>query len=60
MTDIVSQDTAATLKILYAIFRKHKGKWGKGEEMFPPRKALMIYPSGTLLQMLKDFFFLFA
>lgn len=47
---------AATLKILYALFRKHKGKWWKGEETFPPRKALMIYLSGTLLQMLKDIF----
>lgn len=25
-TDIVSQDMAATLKVLYALFKKHKGK----------------------------------
>lgn len=27
VTDIVSQDVAATLKVLYAMFKKHKGKW---------------------------------
>lgn len=26
VTDIVSQDIAATLKVLYALFKKHKGK----------------------------------
>lgn len=26
-TDIVAQDMAATLKVLYALFKKHKNKW---------------------------------
>lgn len=26
VTDIVSQDVTATFKILYALFKKHKGK----------------------------------
>lgn len=29
VTDIVSQDVTATLKVLYALFKKHKGKWKK-------------------------------
>jgi hypothetical protein len=29
VTDIISRDVGATLKVLYALFRRHKGKHGE-------------------------------
>lgn len=38
VTDIVSQDIAATLKVLYALFKKHKGKWETNKEKLDRQK----------------------
>lgn len=38
VTDIVSQDIAATLKVLYALFKKHKGRWESNEEKLDRQK----------------------
>lgn len=43
VTDIVSQDIAATLKVLYALFKKHKGKWETNEEKLDHQKYKKIW-----------------
>lgn len=35
VTDIVSQDIAATLKVLYALFKKYKSKWARRDTQPP-------------------------